>query len=81
MKFFIQKDYTDVASLHDDDLICFCIEVDKKTVLQAIRNGATTLEMIKKTTHACTGNECKAKNPTGKCCSPQIKKLIEIYKG
>ncbi len=77
MKFFIQKDYTDVASLDDNDLICFCKEVDKKTIVNAIKNGATTLKEIKETTAACTGNECKTKNPTGKCCSPQIKKLIK----
>ena len=81
MKFFTPKNYSDVKTLDDDDFICFCIEVDKKTIVQAIQEGASTLKEIKETTKACTGNECKTKNPTGKCCSPQIKKLIEIYKG
>ena len=35
--------------------------------------------MIKKKTNACTGNECKEKNPSSKCCSKDIKKLIEVY--
>ena len=81
MKFFIQKDYTDVAFLEDNDLICFCKEINKITIVEAIKKGATTLKEIKETTTACTGNECKTKNPTSKCCSPQIKKLIELYKG
>ena len=81
MKFFVQKDYTDVASLEDSDLICFCMEVDKQTIKDAILNGASTLKEIKECTKACTGSECKVKNPTKKCCSPQIIKLIELYKG
>ncbi len=79
MKFFAQpKRYDDVTTLSDEDLICYCIEVDKKTILDAIRNGATTLSTIKETTGACTGNECKRLNPNGRCCSKEINALIQL---
>ena len=59
--------------------ICYCIEVNKNTIKDAILNGHSTLAMIKKETKACTGNECKEKNPSGKCCSKNIKELIKMY--
>ena len=59
--------------------ICYCIEIDENTIKNAILEGHNTLKMIKKETTACTGNECKEKNPSGKCCSKDIKRLIETY--
>ena len=79
MKFFTQtKRYDDVTTLLDEDLICYCIQVDKKTIVEVIRNGATTLSAIKEATGACTGNECKRLNPNGRCCSKEIKALIQV---
>ena len=65
--------------MNNKDLICYCIEIDKKTIVDAIKNGNISLEMIKNTTKACTGNQCKEKNPSGQCCSKDIKELIKIY--
>ncbi len=79
MKFFTQaKRYDDVSTLSDEDLICYCLEVDKGTIVQAIRNGAVTLKAIKEATTACTGNECAEKNPNKRCCSKEIKQLIQL---
>lgn len=69
----------DVEVLHDNDLICYCIEVDKGTIVKAIQNGNDSLKKIKESTRACTGSECKTKNPQKRCCSIEIKKLIELY--
>jgi NAD(P)H-nitrite reductase large subunit len=63
----------------DTDLVCYCIKVDKKTIIDAIKNGSITLREIKKSTKACTGNSCKDLNPSGKCCSNDIKNLIQFY--
>ena len=73
------KRYDDITTLADDDWICYCIEVNKKSILEAIRNGATTLKAIKEVTRACTGNECAQKNPNRRCCSKEIKQLIDLY--
>ena len=78
---FFTKDYTDVVALNEDDLICFCIQVDKQTIVKAVKNGADSLKKVREITAACTGDDCANVNPTKKCCSPQINKLIKLYKG
>ncbi len=62
-----------------EEILCYCIEVPTQTVIKAIREGYTTLKEIKAETAACTGNECPTKNPSGKCCSKEIKALIALY--
>ncbi len=57
--------------------VCYCIDVDEDTILKAIKDGANTLKKVKETTKACTGNECKDKNPKHRCCSVEIKQLIK----
>jgi len=64
MKFFTTvKCYDDVTTLKENDLICYCCQIDKRTIVNAIHNGATTLKVIKEMTNACTGSECKVLNP------------------
>ena len=72
------KKYDDVTTLEDNDLICYCIEVSKGEIVNAIKQGATTLKEIKANTKACTGNECKEKNPNKRCCYKEIKALISM---
>jgi len=82
MKFQLHpKRYDDVTTLDAEDLICYCCEVDKATIEEAIAAGADTLGRIKERTGACTGNECKEKNPNRRCCSKEIKQLISIMQG
>jgi len=57
--------------------ICYCIKVDEKTIVEAVKNGADTLKKVKDITLACTGDECKIKNPKGRCCSVEIKQIIK----
>ncbi len=59
--------------------VCYCIEVDEVTIVEAIKNGADSLSKVKEMTKACTGNECAEKNPSGKCCSKDIKELIQLH--
>ncbi len=73
-----KKDYADVTTLSDDDLICYCTKVDKKTIINAIKNGNTTLKAIKESTTACTGDECAVVNPNKRCCSKEIKQLLKL---
>ena len=63
----------------DDRLVCYCIKVNKQTIVNAIKLGCDTLTKIKEKTKACTGSDCKKLNPTGKCCSKDILELIRIY--
>ena len=65
----------------NDKMICYCKGVSEQTIVEAIRNGATSLKQIQDATGACTGNRCKELNPIGKCCSGDIMDLIERETG
>ncbi len=79
MKFFAKiKKFDDVTTLDDSDLICYCCEVDKLTIVKAIKDGANTLALIKDATGACTGSRCKELNPNKRCCSKEINQLIKL---
>ncbi len=60
-----------------DKIICYCKTITEETIRVAISNGAKTLKDIQTMTGACTGNQCKDLNPSGKCCSDDINKLLE----
>jgi len=48
--------------------LCVCNDVPKIDIINAITNGAHSLEQIKVKTYASEGNEC---------CKQQIERLIE----
>ena len=51
-----------------DKNLCVCNEVSKMDIINAIVNGATTVEEVRKQTYATMG--------TG-CCIQQVERLIE----
>ena len=59
-----------------DNTICYCSNVSKDEIVQAIINGAKTLYDIRKTTKACTIGRCKELSPRKRCCSSEIRKLL-----
>ncbi len=63
----------------ESELVCYCQQVDKGTIVDSIRRGNVSLNQIKEDTTACTGGKCKVLNPSGKCCSGDILKLIDLY--
>ena len=63
----------------NNELVCYCVKVDKQTIVSSIQDGNNSLDKIKEATGACTGNKCKQLNPSGKCCAVDIKALIQIY--
>lgn len=52
-------------------IVCLCKQVSEETIVNAIKNGATTLEKIQETTGAATG-ACH-----GARCSQTIERLIK----
>lgn len=52
-----------------DKNLCVCNEVVKMDIINAIINGATTVEEIQKQTYATMGSGC---------CTQQIERLIEF---
>lgn len=69
----------DWLSANDDTFVCYCLKVTKKTIVSAIQSGNITLSNIKQSTKACTGDNCRVLNPSGVCCSKDIKSLIALY--
>ena len=61
---------------HPEKMICYCKQVTQNEIENAIQSGVKTLSEIQQMTGACTGNQCKALNPTGKCCSADINQLL-----
>ncbi|MDP4208238.1 MAG: (2Fe-2S)-binding protein [Bacteroidota bacterium] len=57
-------------------VVCYCKNVTKAEIEEAVQNGAKSLSDIQKITGACTGNQCKDLNPSGKCCSADIKTIL-----
>lgn len=61
-------------------LICYCNKVSEQEIKDAIVKAAKTLKDIQTMTKACTGGNCAELNPSGKCCSADIKTLLRIEK-
>ncbi len=59
-----------------DETIWHCMGVKRKTLMQAIQTGARTLPDIQTATRACTGHQCRTRNPNGTCCSADILRIL-----
>jgi bacterioferritin-associated ferredoxin len=71
------SDLSDLKVANPDKIICFCMKVTQKEIESSIKLGAKTLSDVHQMTGACTGNQCKELNPSGKCCSGEIIQLIK----
>ncbi len=60
-----------------DELVCWCNSVSKRSIQDAIQNGARDMDDIRRMTGACTQGRCKDLSPRGRCCSKEIKLLLE----
>jgi len=60
-----------------ENVICYCSDVSKDEIVQAIINGAKTLDDIRIATKACTVGRCSEYSPHKKCCSSDIYKLLK----
>jgi len=69
--------------MYDDkeSIICYCSNVSKDEIIQAIINGAKTLDDVRKATKACTVGRCKEYNPRKKSCSSEIIRLLKQSHG
>ena len=64
-----------------DELVCYCREVPKAAIVNAVARGARSVEQVAAVTTACTGRWCKEVNPRQRCCSAEIEALVECYSG
>jgi bacterioferritin-associated ferredoxin len=63
-----------------NEIICYCKNISKSDIKEAIAKGAKNLKDIQEMTDACTGNRCKELNPKSKCCSEDILKMFDKQK-
>lgn len=47
-----------------NEIMCYCSNVSREKILEAIANGAKSLQDIKNMTGACTLGKCKELSPT-----------------
>lgn len=52
--------------MHNDELVCFCSKVTASAIRQAKRDGAATMDAIRRMTGACTVGRCKELSPRGR---------------
>lgn len=69
-------DFCDLKMVNPDKIICYCKQVTQNEIEKAIKLSAKTLSDIQQCTGACTGNQCKELNPSGKCCSGDINQIL-----
>lgn len=51
--------------MENQEIVCYCSNVTKEQIVDAIYDGAKTLDDIKRMTGACTIGRCKELSPTG----------------
>jgi bacterioferritin-associated ferredoxin len=73
--------FNDILWAEAGQLVCYCRQVPKATIVAAIANGASSAEEIARDTTACTGAWCEDTNPRGRCCCTELQALIEAYSG
>lgn len=59
-----------------DETVCWCSNVSKQSILDAIQNGARSMADIRRVTDACTVGRCQELSPRGRCCSKEIMALL-----
>jgi hypothetical protein len=60
-----------------NEIVCYCSGIGKQQIVEAIGNGANTLQKIRDVTSACTKGNCVNMNPKKRCCSKDIIRLID----
>lgn len=69
----------EISELSDDSqLVCYCEHVTIRDVKEAVKNGASSVDEVRRATGACkNGKRCRELNPQKRCCIPDIKSLVD----
>jgi hypothetical protein len=71
---------SEILGARSDELVCYCREVPKATIVAAIKRGASSVKEIAEITTACTGGWCEETNPKKRCCCIDLEALLEVYR-
>lgn len=73
-----KSDSVDWKSQPGTAIVCYCQQVTKTSIVDAVLSGCNSLEDIQQTTGAGIGDRCKETNPSGKCYHRDIIELIKL---
>jgi NAD(P)H-nitrite reductase large subunit len=62
-----------------NETVCYCSDIDRQQIIEAVKTGANTLQKVRDATGACTIGNCIKMNPQKRCCSKDILPIIKIY--
>lgn len=57
--------------------ICYCSNLTRHQIVEAVRAGNTTIEAVRNTTGANMTGKCLTENPTGQCCHKVFQEVID----
>lgn len=64
-----------------DEMVCYCGQFRRSTIVEAIRRGATTPKDIQEATGAGVGSRRRELNPKGVCCHGDILAILKELVG
>ncbi len=70
----------DILAAPDSTTVCHCNAVSKGEYLALMRQGHLELDQLKRLT-AADGLHCATRSPLGRCCTPEIVRLLRHHKG
>ena len=63
----------------DNVPICYCSDLTRSEIKNAVRKGKLTTGAVRKFTHKTSTGHCDKMNPLGKCCKQILMKTIKDY--
>ena len=60
----------------DDEIVCWCVNVTKGQVCDAISRGYTTLDRLHAELGILQGDRCSEKSPRGRCCCHEVVAML-----
>lgn len=61
------------------EYVCYCNHVTQQDIINAIKNGADTVEKVIALTGAMKDSNCAVNNPKGVCCHSDIVYVFNKY--
>lgn len=60
----------------DEEIICWCANISKGQVCDAIAEGVDTLDQLHQKLGILRGAQCAEKSPRGRCCCQEVVALL-----
>ncbi len=72
----------DILDAPDNTIICYCGNINKGSIVRAIKEGHTSFAQLRAATGVCPEpNDCLHNNPKGRCCSTEVMALLNSVCG